>query len=106
VSDEKNGDSDVVHVESVVSTVIAGMLTASGALEVSADALMSDDRLRNRDFTSLGVGSLDWMESATRLEEVFGIEFPDEAFLDSAGRTVATWTTFIRNALAAIKTVY
>lgn len=87
-------------IERLVAAVLAEKLAQSGASTVSGDALLADQALRNRDFMSLGLNSLDWMDVATTLEDELGIELPDGFLLDTDRRTLAGWSDYL--AIAAV----
>lgn len=97
------GDRHHEHVEQLVAAMIAEKLTQSGALKITGELLLSHPQLPARDFTSLGLGSLDWMDAATKIEEALGIELPDELMLDPAVRTLAGWTAFLQEAMVGRK---
>ncbi|HEV2887355.1 MAG TPA: acyl carrier protein [Jatrophihabitans sp.] len=79
-----------------MAEVVADKLESSGGPALSADALLSDAQLRERDFAGLGLTSLDWMDVATRLEDALGVELPDELLLDAGSRSVAGWSERLR----------
>lgn len=86
--------------ERLVATAIAEKLAESGSSAASSDALLADHFLRHRDFTGLGLNSLDWMDVATRLEDELGIELPDEFLLDAGRRSVAGWIDYLVRVVA------
>lgn len=84
-----------------MATAIAEKLAESGSSADSSEALLADQSLRHRDFTGLGLNSLDWMDVATRLEDELGIELPDEFLLDAGRRSLAGWIDYLVRTVAA-----
>lgn len=82
-------------IERLAAAALAEKLTQSGTSGVSVDDLLVDQALRNRSFMSLGLNSLDWMDLATRLEDMLGVELPDELLLDIDRRTLAGWSGYL-----------
>lgn len=74
-----------------VAGAVGDKLLGSGAFPFIADALISDPELAQRDFTELGLSSVDWMDVATRLEDLLHVEIPDDVLLDADKRSVAGW---------------
>lgn len=82
----------------LVAVPVARMLAERGGHGPSAERLASDPELRRMDFALLGLGSLDWLSLAVRLETETGVEFPDQALLQPDSRCVAGWSQVLADA--------
>lgn len=74
-----------------VARHVAAVLAAGGQDGVSAEELAGDPVRSTADLADLGLDSLGWMGLATRLEDEFAVELPDEALLDPQLRSVLGW---------------
>lgn len=85
----------------VVAVAVAEKLATAGIAALSANDLAEDRELRRCDFAALGLSSVDWMDVATRIEDVLGVELPDEVLLDAENRTVSGWSGHLHALLAS-----
>jgi len=96
---------DPEQIARTVAEAVADKLVCSGAPTFTADALLEDPELSWRDFASLGLNSVDWMNVATALEEVLGVELPDEMLLDAGSRSVAGWSEHLHRLCPPDRTI-
>lgn len=82
--------------ESLVADLVAEVLVDRGTDPATARQLRTDRSLWSRDLTSFGLGSLDWISLATRVEAETGVELPDEALLEPRHRCVEGWSEALR----------
>ncbi|WP_026411069.1 non-ribosomal peptide synthetase [Actinomadura oligospora] len=76
----------------LVAVLVARTLADRGGGGPSAERLASDPELRRTDFARLGLGSLDWLSLAVRLENETGVEVPEQALLQPESRCVEGWS--------------
>ncbi|MBB1158671.1 acyl carrier protein [Amycolatopsis dendrobii] len=87
-------DADLV----LVAALVADALASQGLRAVTARELIADPELCTCDLARFGLGSLDWIALATRLERQTGVELPDGALLDDERRSIAGWATALTTA--------
>ncbi|MDG4788026.1 acyl carrier protein [Micromonospora sp. WMMD1102] len=90
--------------EHLVATAVVDALAGEGTARVSVAALLADAELRSTDFALLGLGSLDWMQVATRLESETGVELDDEVLTDPGRRCLLGWSGCLFTAGALVGT--
>lgn len=83
------------RVERAVAAAVADRLARAGGTVVPAAELLADPELMHREFAALGLDSVDWMSVATELEDLMGLELPDELLLDADRRSIAGWAHMI-----------
>lgn len=102
MSESGYSDDEVAAVDKacdlLVATYVAQALTDRVGHGPSAEQLMEDPGLRHRDFALLGLGSLDWISLAARLETETGVEFPDQVLLEPKSRCLAGWSRALADA--------
>ncbi|MFJ3719935.1 phosphopantetheine-binding protein [Streptomyces sp. NPDC090057] len=77
--------------ELLVARLVVEVMADRGIAAPEAEELAEDAELRTRDLSLLGLGSLDWIALATRLEDMIGAEIPDQVLLAPERRCVAGW---------------
>lgn len=75
----------------LVATHVVRALVGLGVRTVGIEELLGDPGLRQRDLALLGLGSLDWIALAVRLESETGAELPDVFLLKPENRSVDRW---------------
>lgn len=88
--------------ELFIADIVAEFLAANGIGGIQASDLADDPELRLRDFALLGLGSLDWMALATRVEAGAGAELDDEALINPERRCIVGWSRSLAGAGAII----
>lgn len=85
------GDERLLACAALVAAAVADILgTANGSQTVIAE-LLHDARIQSKDFTLLGLGSVDLMRLAARLEDETGTELDDDVLIDPRRRCVLGW---------------
>ena len=77
--------------ELLVARQVVRALADRGIDVPEAEELIEDAVLRTREFSLLGLSSLDWIALATRLEDAIGAEIPDHVLVSPEHRCVAGW---------------
>ncbi|WP_290055711.1 acyl carrier protein [Amycolatopsis solani] len=77
--------------ELLVATQVVEAFGELGIPVATVEEILENPSLRRRDFARLGLGSLDWIALAGKVEAVTGAELPDRALLEPEHRCVSGW---------------
>jgi hypothetical protein len=86
-----DGGSHHREFDLLVATHVVQVLANLGINTIGVGDLLENQDLRSRDLAALGLGSLDWIDLAARLESDTGVELPDHVLLEPEHRCVGRW---------------
>jgi hypothetical protein len=87
--------------EILVATQLAEALAERGIPAGTAEEIVRNREWCHRDYALLGLGSLDWLAIAVKVEAATGAELPDYALLESEHRCVSGWAAALASVAPA-----
>ncbi|AJC59856.1 phosphopantetheine-binding protein [Streptomyces sp. 769] len=84
--------------ERLVAATLIEIMKAKGEIALQEIDLVEDETLRGKDFALFGLSSLDWMELASRVEKLAGVELDDAVMIDPEIRSIAGWSACLYRA--------
>ncbi|MDQ7809144.1 phosphopantetheine-binding protein [Amycolatopsis sp. A133] len=85
--------------ELLVATQLAETLAERGISAGTAEEIVRNYEWCHRDFALLGLGSLDWLAIAVKVEAAAGVELPEYALLEPEHRCVSGWAAALTPAV-------
>ncbi|HEY3465627.1 MAG TPA: phosphopantetheine-binding protein [Amycolatopsis sp.] len=85
--------------ELLVATQLAETLAERGIPAGTAEEIVRNRDWCHQDYAQFGLGSLDWLAIAVKVEAATGAELPDHVLLEPEHRSVSGWAAALASVL-------